>query len=85
MQVTLKGEIVEVLGTQPVVGEKAPAFSLYNTEDEKVALDDLRGSVVLISVFHDIKTSVGAKQTRRVHDPSAGIEGLTMVQVTSEN
>ncbi|MBP9976890.1 MAG: thiol peroxidase [Trichococcus sp.] len=82
MQVTLKGEPVEVLGTQPVVGEKAPAFSLYNTEDEKVALDDLRGSVVLISVFPDINTSVCDKQTRKFNETAADIEGLTLLSVS---
>ena len=82
MQVTLKGEIIEVLGTQPVVGEKAPAFSLYNTKDEKVSLDDLRGSVVLISVFPDINTSVCDKQTRKFNETAANVEGLTLLSVS---
>ena len=82
MQVTLKGEPVEVLGTQPVVGKNAPAFSLYNTEGEKIALDDLRGSVVLISVFPDINTSVCDKQTRKFNETAANIEGLTLLSVS---
>ena len=82
MQVTLKGEPVEVLGTQPVVGENAPAFSLYNTEGEKIALDDLRGSVVLISVFPDINTSVCDKQTRKFNETAANVEGLTLLSVS---
>ena len=82
MQVTLKGEIIEVLGTQPVVGEKAPAFSLYNTKDEKVSLDDLRGSIVLISVFPDINTSVCDKQTRKFNETAANVEGLTLLTVS---
>ncbi|MDB6352480.1 thiol peroxidase [Trichococcus sp. K1Tr] len=82
MQVTLKGEIIEVLGTQPVVGEKAPAFSLYNTKDEKVSLDDLRGSVVLISVFPDINTRVCDNQTRKFNETAANIEGVTLLSVS---
>ena len=82
MQVTLKGEIIEVLGTQPVVGEKAPAFSLYNTKDEKVSLDDLRGSVVLISVFPDINTRVCDSQTRKFNETAANIEGVTLLSVS---
>jgi thiol peroxidase len=82
MQVTLKGEIIDVLGTQPVVGEKAPAFSLYNTKDEKVSLDDLRGSVVLISVFPDINTRVCDNQTRKFNETAANIEGVALLSVS---
>lgn len=82
MQVTLKGEIVEVLGKQPTVGEKAPGFALYNTEDEKISLDDLRGSVVLVSVFPDINTSVCDKQTRKFNETAANIEGLALLSVS---
>ena len=82
MQVTLKGETIEVLGTQPVVGEKAPAFSLYNTKDEKVSLDDLRGSVVLISVFPDINTRVCDNQTRKFNETAANIEGVALLSVS---
>lgn len=82
MEVTLKGETVELVGIQPNVGEKAPGFSLFNTQDEKVTLDELKGNVVLISVFPDINTSVCDKQTREFNETAANLDGLTLLSVS---
>ena len=82
MEVTLKGEPVELVGVQPIVGEQAPGFSLFNTQDEKVTLDDLRGSVVLISVFPDINTRVCDAQTREFNKTAANLDGVTLLSVS---
>ena len=36
----------------PIVGDLAPPFSITSLEGEKLSLDDLKGKVILIGMFH---------------------------------
>lgn len=40
------------LGGNPKAGDAAPGFSLVSTKGEKVSLDQYKGKVVLIGMFH---------------------------------
>ena len=40
MEVLLKGNPVELVGTPPKVGEKAPLFSLKDLSDNVISLDE---------------------------------------------
>ncbi len=43
--------MIEILNMQLAIGSKAPDFSLYNTEKEKVSLSDFKGKTVVILFF----------------------------------
>lgn len=49
-------------------GQKAPAFSLYNTEKTKVNLEDARGKNVLLLFFPQAFTSVCTKELCSIRD-----------------
>lgn len=83
MQLTRKGEAVDVLESLPTVGEQAPDFSLKNTNGETVSKDSLKGKVVIISVFPDINTSVCDKQAREFNEKASGIDGVHLVSVST--
>lgn len=82
MKITFKGEPIELEGTQPTVGEKAPAFSLKNTAGEEVSTESLAGKVTILSVFPNINTSVCDKQTREFNEVASDIEGVRLVSVS---
>lgn len=82
MQITFKGESVELEGMQPAVGEQAPEFAAENTNGEKISSADLKGKVTILSVFPDITTRVCDKQTRQFHEVASNIDGVQLVSVS---
>ena len=56
--ITFKGNPLSLLGPELKVGDKAPGFQVVDNEVKPVALDDLAGKVVLISVTPSLDTSV---------------------------
>ncbi len=64
MHVTFKGEKKELIGLQPQVGQQIPNATLYDQENQAVALHDLIGKPLILSVVPDIKTRVCELQTK---------------------
>ncbi len=56
------------------VGQKAPEFSLYNTEKNKVDLNDLKGKKVLLLFFPQSFTGVCTSELCSVRDDIAKYE-----------
>ena len=50
------------------VGDKAPGFTLYNTEKNKVSLSDFKGKNVLLLFFPQAFTSVCTKELCGIRD-----------------
>ncbi|MGC6769645.1 thiol peroxidase [Enterococcus sp. LJL128] len=83
MIVTRKGTEVELAGVQPVVGAKAPDFSLENLSDKKINLSDLKGQPVLISVVPDIDTRICSLQTKRFNQEAGAVEGVAFLTISN--
>lgn len=65
MQVTFKGEPLEVKGTQPKVGDKAPNATVTNRKGDDVELDSYIGDQpVVLSVVPDVQTRTCELQTK---------------------
>lgn len=82
--VLLRGNPVAISGELPAVGSKAPAFNLTNSKLEKVSLDSLAGSKVVISIFPSIDTPTCATSTRKFNQQAAAKEGVTVVTVSED-
>ena len=66
MQVTFKGDPLEVKGTQPIVGERAPDATLTTRQGEDVKLSSYFGNQpVVVSVVPDVQTRTCELQTKR--------------------
>lgn len=83
MHVTRKGEVLEVSGVQPLVGEKAPNFSIPNLKDDQITLSQFEGKPVLISVVPDIDTRVCSLQTKHFNQEAGNISGVQFVTVSN--
>src|SRR5690625_2878418 len=69
MQVTFKGEPIEVKGTQPKVGDKAPDAVLTARNEDKLNLYDfIKDKPVILSVVPDVQTRTCELQTKRFAD-----------------
>ncbi len=65
MKITRRSDVVGTIEDKAVVNEMAPAFTVKDVDGKTVTLNDLKGEVLLISVFPDINTRVCDLQTRR--------------------
>lgn len=72
MQVTFKGDPIEVKGTQPSVGDKAPNAIVTNNKGDKVELADvIKGNVTILSVVPDVLTRTCELQTKNFAEKTA--------------
>lgn len=72
MQVTFKGSPIEVQGTQPEVGQKAPNATVLNNKGESVELADvISGNVTIISVVPNVLTRTCELQTKAFAEKTA--------------
>lgn len=87
MQVTFKGNPIEVKGTQPEVGQKAPNANVTNSKGEKVSLADIiEGNVTIVSVVPDVLTRTCELQTKRFAEETSnkGYKYITVGRNTVE-
>lgn len=69
MQVTFQGDPIEVKGTQPDVGDKAPDVALDARNGDEVQLSNFIGNKpVVLSVVPDVQTRTCEMQTKSFAD-----------------
>ncbi|KAF1303769.1 thiol peroxidase [Enterococcus saccharolyticus] len=83
MNITRKGEVLEVPGTQLKVGEKAADFSLKDLKDNRYSLADFAGKPTILSVVPDIDTRVCAIQTKRFNIEASQIEEINFATISN--
>ena len=75
MQVTFKGDPIEVKGTQPSVGDKAPDAVLTARNGDEVRLSNfIEDKPVVLSVVPDVETRTCELQTKSFADKLAKIK-----------
>src|SRR5699024_7262412 len=72
MQVTCKGDPIEVKGTQPSVGDTAPNATVpHNKGDKEELADGIKGSVTSLRVVDDVSTRTCELQTKNFTEKTA--------------
>ncbi|MCZ8518029.1 MULTISPECIES: thiol peroxidase [Paenibacillus] len=82
-QATLKGNPINLVGTQLKVGDKAPDFTVNKNLLETASLADYAGKVKLISVVPSLDTGVCDAQTRRFNEEAAKLGDNVIVLTIS--
>jgi thiol peroxidase len=83
MEVTRKGQVFQVEGSQLTVGTKAPLFSLKDQNEQVFRLEDFLGKTVLISVVPDLATRVCSLQTRTFNQAAAQLAAVKFVTISN--
>jgi len=71
--ITMKGNPLTLLGPDVNVGDKAPEFTVLDSELNRVSLNDFAGKVKVISVTPSLDTSVCDLQLRRFNHEAASL------------
>jgi thioredoxin-dependent peroxiredoxin len=83
-KVTLKGNLVNTIGELPVVGSKAPEFSLVGTSLTDVKESDFAGKRVVLNIFPSLDTATCAASVRRFNVEASKMENASVVCISKD-
>ena len=79
-----RGEIVDVKGNLPVVGEKAPEFFLTANDLSEIQLVDFVGQNLVLNIFPSIDTPTCATSTRRFNEELVSLNNTAVLCVSAD-
>ena len=83
-KITLKGDTVNTSGELPKVGEKAPDFTLVNSNLEEVKLSDFQGKNVVLNIFPSLDTGVCAASVRKFNEKATSLDNTVVLGISSD-
>ena len=84
IQIGWRGEVVDVKGNLPTVGEKAPDFVLTANDLSEIELSDFAGQNLVLNIFPSIDTPTCATSTRRFNEELANINDTAVLCVSAD-
>lgn len=79
-----KGNDITLLGNKVNLNEKAPDFTVLNTDLSTVSLKDFQGKRKLISVIPSIDTGVCDFQTRKFNEEASKLENTAVITISCD-
>ena len=83
-QIGWRGEIVDVKGNLPQVGDMAPNFVLTANDLSEVTLSDFAGQNLVLNIFPSVDTPTCARSTRRFNEELANLENTAVLCVSAD-
>ena len=84
IQIGWRGEVVDVKGNLPTVGEKAPDFTLTADDLSEIELSDFAGQNLVLNIFPSIDTPTCATSTRRFNEELANLRDTAVLCVSAD-
>lgn len=82
--VTFQGSPVNLTGTLPAVGDKAPKFGGVKGDLSVVHLPELLGKRVVLNIFPSLDTPVCAASVRRFNKEAAALDNTVVLCVSKD-
>lgn len=83
-QIGWRGEIVDVKGNLPLLGELAPDFVLTANDLSEIMLSDFSGQNLVLNIFPSIDTPTCARSTRRFNEELVNLENTAVLCVSAD-
>ena len=83
-QIGWRGEIVDVKGNLPLLGERAPDFVLTANDLSEIMLSDFSGQNLVLNIFPSIDTPTCARSTRRFNEELVNLENTAVLCVSAD-
>jgi thiol peroxidase len=82
--VTLKGSPIDVAGSFPQKGQKAPAFKLVAKDLKDVSLSDYAGKRKVLNIVPSLDTAVCATSTRKFNEKAGGLANAVVLVISAD-
>lgn len=83
-KITLKGSPVNTTGTLPSKGSIAPGFTLVKSDLSTLALSELKGKKLVLSISPSLDTSVCATSVRKFNQIVSGKKNTMVLAITKD-
>ena len=82
--VTLKGNPIDVAGSFPQKGQKAPAFKLVAKDLKDVSLADYAGKRKVLNIVPSLDTAVCATSTRKFNEKAGNLADTVVLVISAD-
>lgn len=82
--VTLKGNPVELVGTLPTVGSKAPDFTLADKALQNVSLENFAGKRKVLNIFPSVDTPTCANSVRAFNEKASSLDNTLVLNISAD-
>jgi thiol peroxidase len=82
--VTLKGNPIDVAGSFPQKGQKAPAFKLVAKDLKDVSLADYAGKRKVLNIVPSLDTAVCATSTRKFNEKAGSLTNAVVLVISAD-
>ena len=82
--VTLKGTPIDVAGSFPQKGQKAPAFKLVAKDLKDVSLADYAGKRKVLNIVPSLDTAVCATSTRKFNEKAGSLTNAVVLVISAD-
>ena len=82
--VTLKGNPIDVAGSFPQEGQKAPAFTLVAKDLKDVSLADFAGKRKVLNIVPSLDTAVCATSTRKFNEKAGSLANTVVLVISAD-
>lgn len=82
--VTLEGNKINIAGSLPAKGSKAPDFTLVKGDMSEVSLSDFKGKKVILNIFPSIDTDVCAMSVEQFHSRALQKKDLVVLGISKD-
>ena len=83
-KVTLKGNPIDVAGSFPQKGQKAPAFTLVAKDLKDVSLAEYAGKRKVLNIVPSLDTAVCATSTRKFNEKAGGLANTVVLVISAD-
>lgn len=83
-QVTLGGDPIEVAGTLPQKGDKAPAFTLTGSDLNDYPLSHWQGKRKILNIIPSVNTGVCAESARRFNEKAGSLDNTVVLVISAD-
>ncbi|ANW95673.1 lipid hydroperoxide peroxidase [Wenyingzhuangia fucanilytica] len=82
--ITLKSNPITTIGNLPVIGTKAPNFTLRNTDLSEVSLSDFEGENLILNIFPSIDTGTCATSVRTFNKKASELANTKVLCISKD-
>ncbi|WP_121667934.1 thiol peroxidase [Mesonia aquimarina] len=82
--IKMNGKPIQTLGELPKIGEKAPDFTLTDTNLQTKTLSDFKGKRIILNIFPSIDTGVCATSVRNFNKRASDLKNTEVLCISRD-
>lgn len=82
--ITLQGHTIHTIGSLPIVGSKAPDFTLTKTDLSDFTLKDCLGKKIILNIFPSVDTATCAASEKHFNSAASKLSNVLVLCISAD-